>query len=1073
MSKGETVKYVIDADTSGFARGMAEAALESGIAGKTIDRNLSRTSKRSEDNFKDIRRSAATAASSIRNFGVAMQALNVTSLIIGVTALSGAILELSGAIAAAGSTASLLFPVLVQGAAGVETFKTGVTGLGKAFKALSKNDAQDWAKAMQNLGPAAQSVARAAGAIHNAFKSIQLNTQQALLNGVGDSMLKLGSQILPIVNNGMQIVGRAMNNTIKAASDLASTPIFRGLLSTVFNDTANTVNTLTGALSPLLTIFTELYAITRPYVAFLAQGVVNLLSSAAAYLSSARGQHALNISIQEGIIALKELGGLVGSVFGLLTSIFRTSVNAGNALIPTLTGIIKQMQAWVNSADGQAKLIALFNFTSLALQAVAGAIGRALKFFFTMVQVVDNLNPTIQRLIVGFLATSLTLRPLISYLSKLYLAFRLIAVTAFNVIEQAIVIFGVLGAVSSIVLVLAAGFIILATIIRGPLGSAFLIIGGIIAAYVGLNFLLGLAVSFATAAILRKAQAAAAAAQFDVLASETTILLANAMYYNASAAVAAAGGMSLAARGAALLQASLLGLLIAAAGVLIILNMLGVFGSKTKKAAGATTGFSSSLGSLQNAIKGVGSAGNKVSNNGLSALNDSLGSIGDNAAAATGSLASFDKMNVLTDNSAAGAGIAGLPKLPDLGGASLGAPTIDTSAFDDALKNMEGDFGDFSKLMGKGLPNPFKSIADWLLKHPLAGILIGITLAIVGLIAILTIFGVTSALAFLPLGILIGLVALGIIALIAVGILLWKNWDAIWAGIKAGAQALWDFLVTVWNGIFAGVKWLIEKIGSFFSDAWDGIKTVWNAVIGWFQAVWDGIVLVFSGVASWFSNAFQNAWNGIKIIWGAVTAWFQGIWNGIMGIFSGVAGWFGGIFGGAWNAITGVFGGLWNWFKTNVWDKIVSLFSSVGSSVGDAISGAVKGVINAVLRGAIGTINTFIGDLNHAIDIVNKLTPKNISHIPNIPVPQLAKGGIITSPTFAQIGEAGAEAVMPLENNTGWIDMLASKINSSNGGSNGQPIQLTVQIGEDKVATKIIDLINEKTQMSGRNTILV
>ena len=54
----------------------------------------------------------------------------------------------------------------------------------------------------------------------------------------------------------------------------------------------------------------------------------------------------------------------------------------------------------------------------------------------------------------------------------------------------------------------------------------------------------------------------------------------------------------------------------------------------------------------------------------------------------------------------------------------------------------------------------------------------------------------------------------------------------------------------------------------------------------------------------------------------------------------------------------------------------------------------------------------------------------NISAIPSLEVPQLAMGGVVSTPTTAIIGEAGTEAVMPLENNTGWIDTLASKISS-------------------------------------------
>ena len=39
-----------------------------------------------------------------------------------------------------------------------------------------------------------------------------------------------------------------------------------------------------------------------------------------------------------------------------------------------------------------------------------------------------------------------------------------------------------------------------------------------------------------------------------------------------------------------------------------------------------------------------------------------------------------------------------------------------------------------------------------------------------------------------------------------------------------------------------------------------------------------------------------------------------------------------------------------------------------------------------------------------------------------------AKGGIVKQATRAIIGEAGAEAVVPLENNTEWIDLLAEKL---------------------------------------------
>ena len=59
----------------------------------------------------------------------------------------------------------------------------------------------------------------------------------------------------------------------------------------------------------------------------------------------------------------------------------------------------------------------------------------------------------------------------------------------------------------------------------------------------------------------------------------------------------------------------------------------------------------------------------------------------------------------------------------------------------------------------------------------------------------------------------------------------------------------------------------------------------------------------------------------------------------------------------------------------------------------------------------------------------------------NIPqIPRLAKGGIISQPTQAIIGEAGREAVVPLENNMEWLDILADKLASKIGGNGGSYI---------------------------------
>ena len=224
--------------------------------------------------------------------------------------------------------------------------------------------------------------------------------------------------------------------------------------------------------------------------------------------------------------------------------------------------------------------------------------------------------------------------------------------------------------------------------------------------------------------------------------------------------------------------------------------------------------------------------------------------------------------------------------------------------------------------------------------------------------------------------------------------------------------------------VSVGVQFLVSKFLEFVN--WINTNVV-QPIIQFFTNLWNGIVSVFSTIAEWFTTQFTNAVNGIKTAFSVVGEFFSGIWNSITTTFANVASWFGGVFSSAVEAIKSFFSPLGEFFQ-GVWNNIVSIFTTIGAKISDAISGAVKGAINTVLSGAAGIINGFISAINAAISVINAIPGVSISKISPLEVPALAKGGIIESPTTALIGEAGTEAVMPLENNTGWIGVLASMI---------------------------------------------
>jgi len=102
-------------------------------------------------------------------------------------------------------------------------------------------------------------------------------------------------------------------------------------------------------------------------------------------------------------------------------------------------------------------------------------------------------------------------------------------------------------------------------------------------------------------------------------------------------------------------------------------------------------------------------------------------------------------------------------------------------------------------------------------------------------------------------------------------------------------------------------------------------------------------------------------------------------------------------------------------------DSIIGVLQGVKDfavTIFDGIVGAYKTVMNAVLGLMESGINTAISGLNAALDAVDKGAGPlvNFGNIPNVNIPRLANGGIVTGPTLAMIGEGnGPEAVIPLD----------------------------------------------------------
>lgn len=133
-----------------------------------------------------------------------------------------------------------------------------------------------------------------------------------------------------------------------------------------------------------------------------------------------------------------------------------------------------------------------------------------------------------------------------------------------------------------------------------------------------------------------------------------------------------------------------------------------------------------------------------------------------------------------------------------------------------------------------------------------------------------------------------------------------------------------------------------------------------------------------------------------------------------------------------------------NWIS-DVWTKIKNFWNAHISFVlkpewwtnkFNCIKQGMKNALNGVITIVENTINRVVGALNSfSIKIPNWVPTYGGSslgfNIPYAHLPRLAKGGIVNNPGRGQAviaGEAGAEAILPLQNNTEWMDMLVDKV---------------------------------------------
>lgn len=239
----------------------------------------------------------------------------------------------------------------------------------------------------------------------------------------------------------------------------------------------------------------------------------------------------------------------------------------------------------------------------------------------------------------------------------------------------------------------------------------------------------------------------------------------------------------------------------------------------------------------------------------------------------------------------------------------------------------------------------------------------------------------------------------------------------------------------VFDMVFAAIRGIIERADKTICERVNNIREFFRNLGEWMEGTFG---------FKW-KNVFETVKNAVK----AFRDYVGPIINSLEVVFLGLT-----------NFISGVFSGNWR----RAWFGVRQIFESIVSG----LSHIFKAPLNYMIDG----INKFLSGIGKIKipDWVPGVGGKGFS-IPRIP--RLAKGGIVSASTIANIGEAGTEAVIPLQRNTQGLDMIAEKISerlslSQNDGT-GATYVIKLVLDDGRVITKmVIDNIKDYEARTGK-----
>lgn len=295
-----------------------------------------------------------------------------------------------------------------------------------------------------------------------------------------------------------------------------------------------------------------------------------------------------------------------------------------------------------------------------------------------------------------------------------------------------------------------------------------------------------------------------------------------------------------------------------------------------------------------------------------------------------------------------------------------------------------------------------------------------------------------------------GIFAIAVGACIAIGVLLYKNWDKIKEVAGIVASAVVGFFKTMGEGVSMILSDLKETVTGILDAIGTLVSNVVSSIVKFVTSKTREMAEAATRKISGMKEKMSTLWNGMK-------ANVKETWDNIMAIVR--------------NKVAAIRDAIVNKF-TSARDRVVEIFGGIRDTIRDILN-KVIGIVN----GAIGTVNSAIGGIESAFTfgpwkIPTPFGSRTIGFTANFPrvptIPYLAKGAVIPprSEFLAVLGDQknGRNLEAP-------EDLLRQIVREETGGNHGSGgnYRFTAQLNRRTIFDEMIDEAKLRRDASGTN----